>query len=124
MSSTGAWSSSLPLTPKSGADGRSSKPKVRSEKRGAISRNSSSVLVPIARPRASSRLCAEKVRCAAGGAPRPQPFALKAVVDVAAVEHRALDPVGGDEGEPRRPIGAEAAAPDADPRPVDVGAGR
>ena len=65
---------------------------------------------------------AEQVSRAAGGKRRQQPLALKAVVDVAAVKHRALDPLGGDEGEPRRPVGAEAAAPDADAPAVDVGA--
>ena len=39
---------------------------------------------------------------------------------VAAVKHRALDALRLDEGEPRRPIGAEASAPHADAAAVDV----
>src|SRR5436190_70330 len=56
MSSTGAWSSSLPLTPRSGADGWSSSPNSLSESLGAALRKSSIVFVPIACPRASGRL--------------------------------------------------------------------
>ena len=67
---------------------------------------------------------AEQIGRAAGGEGRHQPFALEAVVHVAAVEHRALDAVGGGEGEPRRPVGAEAAAPDRDALAVDVVARR
>src|SRR5580700_4670903 len=65
---------------------------------------------------------AEEIRRAAGGESRDQPFLLKAVMDIAAVEYRALDALGSRVGKPRRPIGAETAAPNADAAAVDLGA--
>jgi hypothetical protein len=67
---------------------------------------------------------AEQIGRAAGGERRHQPFALEAVMHVAAVEHGALDAVGRGMREPRRPVGAEAAAPHRDAPAVHVAAGR
>src|SRR5262245_46901490 len=63
---------------------------------------------------------AEGIGRAAGGEGRAQPFLLEAVVHVAAVEHRALEALRLGEGEPRRPIAAEAAAPHPYAGAVDV----
>src|SRR5262245_15969494 len=65
---------------------------------------------------------AEPIGGAAGSEWRTQPFLLEAVVHVAAVEHRTLDALRLGEGEPRRPIAAEAAAPDTHAGAVDVAA--
>ncbi len=65
---------------------------------------------------------AEQICGAASGERRDKPLLLEAVMHIAAMKHRALDTRGRSVSEPRRPIGAEAAAPDRDAAAVDIAA--
>ena len=92
MSSTGAWSSSLPFTHRSGAEGLSMQPLVQERK---LRRDFEKLLEAVHAHRAAARLeeldRPEDRDARALGERGLHPLRLEAVVHVAAVEDRALE---------------------------------